>query len=379
MTDALERFTYTAGDVIDRHGYFGPQHKGDGASYSVRVGHTYKDRPAVLEPQSLPIQVNQLAGYPHIISELGWPNPNRFRADCTFLTSAYGALQGVDGVFIFAVGSNYLTDQSMSKFAASCPVIAGTFPAAALAYRRGDVSETAPAVRRVLRLKDLLNLKGSAASAQALDKLRRKDAPASSGKLSSNGLDPLSYYVGPVLRDLSDGARPGGADMSKHIDHAGKKITSVDKQLSWDYGRGLVTINTARCQGAAGFLSKAGPINLSNISISSGNEYGAVFVISLDNKRLSSSRKILIQTMTEERPVGFRAERGRITNLGGAPFGVRNIDATVLLRGFGLNSATAVVLDENGYPLKRSVSLKTAGNSATIKLDARGVYHVIER
>ncbi|MBN2584904.1 MAG: hypothetical protein JXL80_17705, partial [Planctomycetes bacterium] len=34
--DALERYTYTAGDIIDRHGYFGGEHKGDGASYSVR-------------------------------------------------------------------------------------------------------------------------------------------------------------------------------------------------------------------------------------------------------------------------------------------------------------------------------------------------------
>ncbi len=381
MLDALERYTYTAGDVIDRHGYFGPQHKGDGASYSVRVGHMYKDRAAVLEPQSLPIQVNQIAGFPHIISELGWPNPNRFRADCTFLTAAYGALQGVDGMFIFAVGSNYLIDQSMNKFAASCPVIAGTFPAAALAYRRGDVTEPTPAVTRALKLEDLYALKGSAASAQALDKLRRKDAPAAAAKRSSNGLDPLSFYVGPVFRDLSDGARAGGVDLSKHIDHAGKKVTSIGRQLMWDYGKGLVTINTPRCQGAAGFLSKAGPISLSNVTTSSRNEYGAVIAISLDDRPLASSRRILIQTMTQERPVGFKAVGGRITNLGSAPFGVRRIDATVSLKGPKMGTAQSVVLDENGYPLKAKMILaKTPdGRSVTFALHFRGVYHVITR
>jgi hypothetical protein len=380
ILDALERYTYTAGDVIDRHGYFGPQHKGDGASYSVRVGHTYRDRAAVLEPQSLPIQVNQVAGYPHIISELGWPNPNRFRADCTFLTAAYGAMQGVDGVFIFAVGSNYLTDQSMSKFAASCPVIAGTFPAAALAYRRGDAIEPAPAVRRVLRLEDLFALKGSAASAQAFDKLRLKDVPAATGKRGSSGLDPLSFYVGPVERVIgAGGVRRGGVDLSKYINHAKKKVTSIGRQLAWDYGRGLVTINTPRCQGAAGFLSKGGPIVLSNVTIASENEYGAIIVISLDGKTLASSRNILIQAMTEERPYGFRAAGGRITNLGSAPFGVRNINAVVTFKGTRAARVRATALDENGYPRKQELPVEVKGNVATVKLSARGVYHVITR
>ena len=381
ILDALERYTYTAGDVIDRHGYFGPPHKGDGASYSVRVGHTYKDRAAVLEPQSLPIQVNQVAGYPHIISELGWPNPNRFRADCTFITAAYGALQGIDGLFIFAIGNNYLTDQSMSKFAASCPVIAGTFPAAALAYRRGDVGEATPAVHRSLKLSDLFAMKGSAASAQALDKLRQGDAPAaSSSNRNASGLDPLSFYVGPVLRDIGPAGKAyNRANLSSHINRAGKKVVSIGRQLSWDYGKGLVTINTPRCQGAAGFLSKAGSIVLKNVTIASKNEYGAVIAISLDGKPLASSGKILIQAMTEERPLGFRASRGRITDLGGAPFGVRKIDGTVSLKGGTLNSARASVLDENGYRIKQPVSLKASGDTMIVKLNAQGVYHVVER
>ncbi|MCH8341915.1 MAG: hypothetical protein IIA51_10220 [Chloroflexi bacterium] len=105
MLDALERYTYTAGDVIDRHGYFGGKHEGEGSNYSVRVGHTFANRAAVKNPEHLPLQVFQIDGYPHIISEIGWTNPNRFRADFTFLSSAYGALQGLDGIFFFAVNS----------------------------------------------------------------------------------------------------------------------------------------------------------------------------------------------------------------------------------------------------------------------------------
>jgi len=382
MLDALERFTYTAGDVIDRHGYFGPPHKGEGANYSVRVGHTYRDRPAVLEPQALPIQVNQVAGYPHIISELGWPNPNRFRADCTFITAAYGALQGIDGVFIFAVGSNYLTDQSMGKFAASCPVIAGTFPAAALMYRRGDVAEpAAPAVRRVLKLEDLFALKGSAAAAQAFDKLRQRDVPSGAQPRTGGGLDPLSFYVGPVERAIgADGARSGGVDLGKYIDHRNKTVTSVGGQTAWDYGRGLVTVNTPRCRGAAGFLSKAGPIALGDVTIESANEYGAIIVISLDGKSLAGSRKILIQAMTEERLSGFKAAGGRITDLGSAPFGVRKIAAKISLKQSASSSRMRVtVLDENGYAGKKGPGVTVSGGRTVVELAEQGVYHVLTR
>ena len=81
VLDALERYTYTAGDVIDRHGYFGGKHDGPRARYAIDVGDTFADRAAVLEPAAPPITVNQVDGYPHTTTEIGWPNPNRFKAE----------------------------------------------------------------------------------------------------------------------------------------------------------------------------------------------------------------------------------------------------------------------------------------------------------
>ena len=43
----LEKYTYTAGDFIDRHGYFGCRNKGEAAEWSIRDGHTYVDRSAL--------------------------------------------------------------------------------------------------------------------------------------------------------------------------------------------------------------------------------------------------------------------------------------------------------------------------------------------
>jgi hypothetical protein len=384
LTGAIERWTYTAGDLIDAHGYFEGEHKGEGAAYSVRTGHTFKDAAAVQSPTRLPLRFQQIDGYPQIISEIGFNQPNRYRADGVFLTSAYGALQGVDGVFFFAVGSNYLLDNAMNKFAVSSPAIAGAFPAAALVYRRGDVKEAPPAVYQVLDLKDLFAMKGSGGwSADALDAFRKQDLPPGAtvnGAVSK--MDELAPYVGPVVRAFgSDTAKSYQRDLSKFIDREHKTVTSLSGELKWNYADGLATMNTARAQGAAGFLAKAGAVATENLRISLQNEFGTVTAVSLDDQPIASSKKILLQVMTQEQPTGFKAENGTITALGGAPFGVRKIQGTVEFKLSGGGAAPVVTaLDENGYPSNKAVNSKAGdGGAVQLPLLEDVVYYVIGR
>ncbi|MCD6351212.1 MAG: hypothetical protein J7M26_03735, partial [Armatimonadetes bacterium] len=334
LLDALERYTYTAGDVVDKHGYFSGKHQGQGASYSVREGHTFSSLAAVTVPDRLPLQFLQVGGYPQMISEIGWPNPNRYRADATFLAAAYGALQGVDAFCWFAVGSNFLADRSMQKFAVSCPLVAGSFPATALVYRLALVHQADEAVHQILRLDDLYAMKGSGlSSAQALDELRKKDIPPGGqvvGEVSK--LDPLACYVGRVVRTFGDHPEQSRQiDLSRYIDHGGKTIASMTGELKWDYGRGLVTVDAPACQGAAGFLGRAGKIELSNVTVQCANEYAAVLVVAMDGQPLATSRKILIQATTQEQPYGFKVEGGKIVTMGGAPYEVERIHATLTL------------------------------------------------
>ena len=384
MLDALERYTYTAGDVIDRHGYFGGAHKGDGASYSVRVGHTFGNLAAVTVPERLPLGVNQVAGYPQIISEIGWTNPNRYRADCTFLSSAYGSLQGVDGIHFFAVGSNLLADTTMQKFAVSCPVIAGTFPAAALQYRRGDVTEAPAVVRQELRLDDLYAMKGSSgAAAQALDAVRGADVPRGEQPArSAEAFDPLAFYAGRVERTFGDRSRTVvHPRLAALIDRDAGVVRSVTGELTLDFRRGLATVNTPRSRGAAGFLGKAGRIELGDVTIECGNEYAAIQIISLDGKPLAESARILIQAMTEERPYGFRTAGNRIAALGGWPFGLKTIDATVTLTLKGGAKAMVVALDSNGLRKCQAPipATWTDDGRLSAKLSGDAVYHVVFR
>ena len=383
VLDTIERYTYTAGDVIDRHGYFGGTHKGDGAGYSVRQGHTFTDSPAVLHPDKLPIQVLQIAdtrGYPHIISELGWTHPNRYRADATLLSAAYGCLQGTDAMFFFAVGSNFLADTSMGKFPVGVPATAGTFPATAMLYRRGDVKEPAPALRLVIAPDELYSLSGKTGStAEALDALRKKDIPAARKASASAVIDPLSFYVGPVVRCLSAKATPVATDLAKYIDRDAKTVTSSTGELRWDYGTGLVGVNTPRTQAACGFLAKAGTLELAHVAIDCKNDYAAIVVTSMDNLPLARSRKILIQAMTEDRPFGFRASGGRIASMGSAPFGIRRIDASVTLKLTGAGKPKAVALDENGYATDKPVRLTAGAGKVKIDLAPDAIYHVLTR
>ncbi|NQT19617.1 MAG: hypothetical protein HQ592_07925, partial [Planctomycetes bacterium] len=361
ILDPIERYTYTAGDIIDRHGYFGGKHTGPRAGFSLNAGDTFLDRAGVLEPDKLPITMNQVDGYPHIISEIGWPNPNRFKAEFPALCSAYGSLQGIDGIFFFAVGGAGW-ETSPKKFALTVPTILGQFPGMALMYRRGDVRQADAVVHEVLDLNDLYRFKGSAAPApQNLDALRRAHVPAGgvARGLQISGIDPLAFYTGRVLQSF--GTRKSSSlltDLTKYIDRDKKLIRSTTGQLTWDYGTGSVTVDTPRSQGAAGFLRKAGRVELTDVTIESENEFAGVLVISLDGKPLAASSNILVQAATEEKCYGWKVDNGKIIDLGGYPLNVRNVDVTVTFKR-GSHLRTVHTLDAHGYLRKTSKTAKT--------------------
>jgi hypothetical protein len=382
MLDALERYTYTACDVLDRHGYFGGRHEGEGASYSVRVGHTFESLAAVTSPRDVPLQFVDVDGHPQIISEIGWPNPNRYRADATFLGSAYGALQGADGIFFFAIDSNWLNPGSMGKFGIGSPVMAYTFPAAALQYRRGDVREVGPVVHQALQVDDLYAMKGSDAwPAPALDQLRQQDIPDGMPQAVAAGpLDPLTFYVGRVARTYdADAGESNAVNLAPYIDRGAEAVRSSTEELSWHYGDGIALVDTPRSQGAAGFLAQAGKIDLADVSIECGNEFASVTAVSLDGQPLVTSRRILIQAMTEERPYGFATDDGRITSLGGRPFGVKELDIRVQLRLDDTLQTRVVALDENGYATGQPVRIRASATALEIELAPDSIYHIVTR
>jgi len=386
LLDALERYCYTAGDVIDHHGYFDHGHKGENASWSVRTGHTFQSISALHLRESNPLPYVETEGYPHIISEIGWPAPNMYRSEFTFLTSCYGSLQGLDGIFNFAVGSAGW-DKSLNKFPLSTPVTLGCFPAAALVYRRGDVRGSPTVVMDHLALEDLYDLKGTSVYVKgAFDQFRAADIPEGEqrGGIVS-GIDPLTFYVGRVARSFQGSpADSFQKSVAGLIDREAKTVKSITGELALDFGTGVATMNTGNAQGATGFLGKKGPIRLGNVTLDLQNDYATVTVVSMDEHPIETSKKILVQVMTIEQPYGFDATgqddmSGRIINTGSAPFGVKKIRGSITLSLKGSRPSRVTACDENGYATGKQV--ETSGTASAFKVDLREdvVYYVIRR
>ncbi|MBN1816536.1 MAG: hypothetical protein JW828_04200, partial [Sedimentisphaerales bacterium] len=381
----LEQYCYTAGDVIDHHGYFDHNHKGEGATWSVRPGHTFASQSALSLQYANPLPFVEVDGYPSMISEIGWPMPNMYRAEWPFLTAAYGSLHGLDAICHFSIGSASW-DQAVGKFPMNTPVVLGGFSATSLLYRQGYVQEAPRVVNENGSLGELFLLKGSQVFvSEAMDQLRAQQAPSDHTGRITQQIDPATFYVGRVTRSFKAGSDPSTMmDLSKCIDRQAKTLTSVTGELTWDYGSQTVTINTPKAQGAAGFLSRKGRIELNDITVEMANDYGTVLVVALDDQPLASSQKILIQCMTIDQLYGWDSSEaaglgGAIRDVGSAPWGVKLIKARVSLRWKGDGPARVAACDENGYPTDKKTDVSLEQGILTIQIDETSPYTVVIR
>ena len=193
----------------------------------------------------------------------------------------------------------------------------------------------------------------------------------------------MSFYVGRVVRTFGEQPEKSSQrDLTEFIDRQGRTIRSVTNEILWNYGHGVVRVDTPRSQGVAGFLAEAGEVELADVTIASNNEFASVMVISLDGEPLKVSKNILIQAMTEEQPYGFKSEDGEIIDLGGAPLGVKKIDVTVSLklRKQSARTPKVIALDENGYATRKAVTISDNGSheSLVIRLAADAIYHIVQ-
>lgn len=389
----IEKWTYGVGDFIDRHGYFGGVQKGDNATWSIRDGHLYADRSALRfdpeEPGKPRVFINPVMdvhydGKPSMISETTFTRPDRYRSEAPLYYAVYGALQGSDCITHFAFdGSTWTVKPNffMQPWTLMGPALMGQFPATALIYRKGLVAEGETLVDLKLDLQDLFELKGTPLPQDAaLDELRAKDVPAIGGTVRpGQRIDPLVHFAGRTAVRISEqGGGPSRVkDLRPYIDHAKRTVTSTTGQVRLDYGRGLLLVNAPQAQALSGNLAAAGTVEFADVSIGSSLELGHVVVVSLDDQPLATSRKMLLQVMTEEKTSDFRTSPGpggltRIDSIGHDPWLVREIEGTVRFKRPDAAQLKVTALDPNGGPV-RSVT-----SAAEVRLGKSIVYYVIE-
>ena len=389
----IEKYTYTAGDFLDRHGYFSGQTKGPDAAWALKEGQSYADRSALRFDPETPGKPRQFVhpsmdvhydGKPSMISETTWNRPNRYRSEAPLFYAAFGALQGSDGIVHFALDTTSWSVKPsyfMQPWTLMTPAQMGQFPAAALIFRQGLVAEGKLLVDVNLRPDDLLDLKGTPLPQDAsFDELRLKDIPKGLTLTRKPGavIDPLIHFAGRTAVTFSEQARPPVlTDPRPYIDRAGKTVDGSNGQLRLDYGKGLLTINAPAAQGVSGALREAGATDLTDLSITSTMELGHIVAVSLDGAPLASSKKVLLQVMSEEQATDFQtvpAADGMktITRIGRDPWLVRDFEGTVRLKRADARALKVTALDANGQ------RLKTVVGATAIRLGRTILYYLIE-
>lgn len=389
----LEFHTYTTAGVIDTHNYFSPAvANSSGIGGNILSGDEYLAIPAVVNPRRGPVGAKQVEGYPFTCSESTWVNVNLANAEGPLTVAAYGSMMDLDCFVWFAQGTEKWAT-SMRRWAAATPTLLGQFPATALLYRRGDVAEAPVVVREGRTLEGSLYPRETAIfmTNRGFDPTR--DDPSTYDGVPHTGLgavDPLAALVGKVKLTFDTDQDYVSPVISTLIDNEAGTVTSATGQVRTDATRGLLTVDSPRAQGATGFMRHNSPIELSDTRIEMTNGFGALTVISLDDLPLSQSSRILIQAATITRPTGFTVNiipmtwndntyaGHRIVSMGGSPWQVERIQASVTLRDLGPRFLSAQALDENGYAKRALQPTAGTGVDLVLPLAADALYTIVE-
>lgn len=371
-----ERWSYTPADVDAVNRYTGGLHQGEHVGWAIVDSDRYTSLSVLREPRELPVALKQTAGRPMLVTEGAWVPPNAYTSEGPLLVAAYSSLNGVDGYLWFAAdvegyqrpgsANGYLASQRKLVFAT--PETLGSFPAAALAYRRGDLRRGAPAVLEHRKLADLWMRRLPLIAEEPGFDANRDVGDGRADRLDAHGGVPLeAFLAGPVLVRYGGGP---GADHAGPFDGRdgrglieGRRVRAGTGEIELDATQGWVHVDSPRTQGVAAHFAQVPAHRLSDVSFVSGNAYGAALAVALDGEPLARSRRILLQYATQSRPTGWRdrpallqversgvVEGREVQSVGAAPWRVLKGQLTVEVRNAGLSRAT--VLDANGKAVR---------------------------
>ncbi len=396
----LQRWCWTAGEVMERNSFFSSNLVGKHAAWRVQSGHKYVPRSGLLDPD-LPTNRKQVPGIPFNISSTNWVPPNDYYAEGPILNAVYGAMHGLDGIYWLGCTAPGYDDpyfrftevngsHPMKRWTISHPAFMSQFPAAALIFRKRLVSEAEVVVHEERVLEDIL-LRRAPLIAEEPDYSPTEHAdeiPEAQLPLI-NLVCPESFLVGRV--EVKYGDDPAGTavkNLDVFINQKTGEISSVHRQLTLDRANGLLKIDAPQVQGVLGFLSDAGgEFQLSALSVESNEHYASVLAVSLDDRPLKESGKILLQIGTQAFPRGWETKAAsfqkkdrkyeglEIVSTGDLPWMMRNVDAKIRITNKGLSEA--VLLDVNGYPAGTVPLKKLENNTAEIVLPEKAVYLIL--
>ncbi len=339
------------------------------------------DIPTQRNPLSV-IARTSVVGKPQAVAEFNFPWPNEYRAEGLLMAAAYSCLQDWDIFLLFSYGPG---ERRLSMFQSqSDPSRWGEFPAAALMFHRHDVAPAKNEIHVVHTVEDrfiprpatpqgeqvdygYLTFLSKTRTAFVDDDYRGKaDAVLACGPSADVPVEgnvkairlPERPWEEWLYPKFVDAAQELGLEGYAPMDSTQKRFDSDTGQLSLDYGRALLTIDTERTQGAVGRLKAAGPIKLAALQIDAETEFAAVVATSLDGQPLGRCRRLLITAVgrAENTSQGFWPP---------TPEQARRSPTSWMLPGEG----RLPVITE---PIHADVALRVPDNAKLYRLDPAG-------
>jgi hypothetical protein len=392
-----ERYSYTCAEVVATNRYFGGVHKGQHATWAIVNGDQFTSPSLLKDPRDFPLNLKQVKGFPMMITESAWVMPNGRATEGPFLVAAYQSLTGIDAFYWFATGDDEWTPPqsangylpSQGKWLYGYPDMLGNFPAAALMYRLGYLKQGAPVVNEVRALGDMWDRRTPIiAESPSFDPNRDAGdiAPSSGVK---TGVDPSAFLMGPVLVSFGgDPAQTATVDLSSLLSADKKTIRSITGEITFNAGIGYCAVDSPKAQGVAAFFVNQPGFDLTDTRIACHNEYGAVLAVSMDNRPLRRSSKILVQIGTQSRPTGwteqpeqFRLDDGslvdgfRVVSYGRAPWAVAKPSVTIEVRNPSIDRVTALDLNGNA---KAALAFESTELGVRFQAPADAMYVVLQ-
>ncbi len=398
LLNDVERWTYTAGNVLAVNRYTTGIDIGKNAGWAIMPGDLYTNYSCLLHPESIPVNLKQVIGYPMVVTEGQWVAPDKYQAEGPFLVAAYSSLNGVAGFYWFEIHdawqqpfspSNNPYWHPMVKWPIGTPEQFGQFPAAALMYRGNYIKRGAPAVIEHLSFQNMwLRRVPIIAENSGYDPNRDRGNIALQSNINSK-VNPLAFLVGPVLTSYSKTPKPDYVtDLSRYIQPTHATIISDTGQIHLNYRSGICKLNTPKAQGVVGFLSRSSeqPFHFANTSITCHNQYASILIVSMDDLPLNRSRRILLQVGTIVRPTNWKSQAATFTvhnqlisgrkviSTGTNPWQVTDIHATVTIDNPNIHTAT--LLNPSGYAMA-SVPVRHQTDTTIIRLPPNTLYIVL--
>lgn len=397
----LERWTYTACEVQAVNRYYAPGHAGINNGWRIDPGHYYQGKSALKNPDKIPVNVKQVAGFPMLITESGWNLPHIYQSEAPALVAAYQSLTGHDAFYWFYVTSRdymefpyfeFTRDSAdmyaMHRWTCSTPGGISQFPVYALIYRMGYLSEGETLVHEHRSMESLWNRDIAMISEEVSFDPNRDQIEGIQTKASDGGLSPLAFLAGQVKVTYDGDPEKNfvSEKLDLLIDEEKGSVQSITGEIELNHRDGILTFSSAKAACVSGFVKPDVSYELGVVKVKSDNEYITVGLSPLDDAVLSESSCILIQTGTTYRPTGWMEEEAsfvlggdsvqgyRILNTGSMPWMAAPTLTRISIANPVINRA--FLLDAAGYK-KSEIHLKRKGDRVELELPPEALYVVL--